>query len=350
MHNPESVTLWVKPAAAQLPHETATVLCDALTEGPALLKLAANWESRGYRVGWQSAPALAEPHDWNAAPPKGGFQWPEKPTVLALVPHWRCEQWLARSLNSLRQQTQPLTHIVVIDDASAQPPLEIVQALSGDGLPEVTLLQATARVGPYQLIQSVIERTNYTAYLFQDADDWSSCDRLEILLHTARQSRAEIVGTQEIRVLEPSGQLQSVGYPLDVNAALAQKPGHALLHPTSLVTKNVVQRLGGFATGLKFGGDTEFLLRAHWRSRIVNCDRYAYFRRKRPHSLTTAIATGLDSPVRQTLLKDLKQRAIALKQQAALSKPLDLRPMQQAPPIALKHLWGPSLQCLHESF
>jgi hypothetical protein len=351
------VNLWVTPPAAQLPTETATVLCEALPNGPHLLQLAADLEAQGEAQGhltrWQSAPAMAEPHRWQPAPInhinhgfQRQFQWPEQPTVLALVPHWRCERWLKRCLQSLRQQTQPLTHIVVIDDASAQPPLEIIQSLSGDGLPEVTLLQATARVGPYRLIQSVIDRTNYTAYLFQDADDWSSCDRLEILLKTARQSGAEIVGTQEIRVLEPSGQLQAVGYPLDVNEALAQKPGHALLHPTSLVTKNVVQRLGGFATGLRFGGDTEFLLRAHWRSRIVNCDRYCYFRRKRPNSLTTATATGLDSPMRQALLKDLKQRAIALNQQAALGEPLDLRPLQQAPPVELKYLWGPSLQFL----
>ncbi len=344
MGTPKSMTLSVTPATAQLPKDTATVLCEALTEGPELLQRATDWETQGYQVRWQSAPAMTEPHHWEAKPSNRGFQWPEKPTVLALVPHWRCEQWLARSLNSLRQQTHPLTHIVVIDDASSQPPLEIIQSLSGDGLPEVTLLQAASQVGPYRLIQSVIERTHYTAYLFQDADDWSSCDRLEILLHTARQSGAEIVGTQEIRVLEPSGQLQAVGYPLDVNAALAHKPGHALLHPTSLVTKSVVQRLGGFATGLRFGGDTEFLLRAHWRSRIVNCDRYCYFRRKRPDSLTTAAATGLDSPIRQTLLRDLKQRAIARSQQAALGKPLDLRPLQQAPPVDLKHLWGPALQ------
>ncbi|MGB0562872.1 MAG: glycosyltransferase family 2 protein [Spirulinaceae cyanobacterium] len=281
------------------------------------------------------------------------YSWPDSPRILALIPHWCCEPWLGRAIASLLAQSHPLTQIAVIDDASPEPPLEIVKAC-----PEVTLLQAAERVGPYRLIQSVIDRTDYDAYLFQDADDWSSYDRLATLLQTARNHGAELVGSQEIRVLEDSAlehfalehsasdnpaQLQAVGYPLEVNLALSQAPGHALLHPTSLVTRSLVQRLGGFATGLRFGGDTEFLLRAHWQARIVNSPGFCYFRRKRPDSLTTDPVTGLDSPARQALTQQMKQRAIAHAEAFAQGQPLDLRPMQTEGAIALKHCWGPEL-------
>ncbi len=265
------------------------------------------------------------------------YQWPKSPTVLVLIPHWRCERWLRCCLNSLIEQTHPPTNIVVIDDASTPPPLSIVQ-----DFPTVTLLTTPQQVGPYRLIQSAIDATDYDAYLFQDADDWSSADRLETLLETARHHGAELVGSQEMRILEPESITQAVDYPLDVNAALRQSPGHPLLHPTSLVTRDLVQRLGGFATGLKFGGDTEFLLRAHWVARIVNTPSYSYFRRKRPDSLTTAIDTGLDSPARQTLLKTLKQRAIG--HYAHPPTIADLPPLKTADPIVLTHLCGPSLR------
>jgi hypothetical protein len=150
------------------------------------------------------------------------------------------------------------------------------------------------------------------------------------------------VGSQEIRVLEPELVAQSIGYPLDVNQALNRSPSHPLLHPTSLVTRDLVQRLGGFATGLTFGGDTEFLLRAHWVARIVNSSRYCYFRRKRPDSLTTAIDTGLDSPARKALLQTLKQRAIG--HYAMPPDIADLRPLQTSDPIALTQLCGPALR------
>ncbi|MEM8638470.1 MAG: glycosyltransferase family 2 protein [Cyanobacteria bacterium P01_G01_bin.54] len=355
--NVPPITLKLHLPPVSLPTQTATVLAENLTDWR-IAGLPANVPPQGHL--WQIAAVCeaAQPVDWRTniegaiASPDNGlrmsamgqatnrpYTWPDAPTILALVPHWRCEPWLPGALASLSRQTHPPTQIVVIDDASPQPPLAIAQ-----NFPNVTLLQAPERVGPYGLIQSVIDHTDYDAYLFQDADDWSSGDRLATLLQTARHHGAELVGSQEIRVLENPAQFQAVGYPLDVNQALRPAPGHPLLHPTSLVTRSLVQRLGGFATGLRFGGDTEFLLRAHWQARIVNSPRFCYFRRKRPQSLTTDLATGLDSPARQALTQQMKQRAIANAQAFAQGQPLDLRPMYTASAIALKHCCGPPLR------
>ena len=357
-----AVTVKVLPPILPLPVNTASVLCEEITdwklhinktEMPASsyahpLQVTARFEAANRPVYWQSSAAVSDRAKvtLKRAAALGNvpqaYQWPAHPTILALVPHWKCELWLSRALASLLHQTHPLTHIVVIDDASAQPPLEIAKQFAN-----VTLLVASEHVGPYRLIQSVIDQTNYDAYLFQDADDWSSCDRLENLLKTARANGAELVGSQEIRVLESLSQLQAIGYPLNVNQALAHALGHPLLHPTSLVTRSLVTRSGGFATGLAFGGDTEFLLRVHWLARVVNSDRYCYFRRKRPHSLTTDPKTGLDSSARQSLIQAIKQRAIANHQavngQNSLDS-IDLRPLQVAPAVELLHKWGPFLR------
>ncbi len=266
-------------------------------------------------------------------------------TVLALVPHYRCETWLHRCLRSLVTQTRLPEGIVVIDDGSGNPPVTIVEEF-----PSVTLLRAPHQVGPYRLIQQVIDDTNYDAYFFQDADDWSTSDRLSNLLHAAEVSGAELVGTQELRVFEEESKLNPVVYPLDVNAALAEKPGHPLLHPSSLVARNLVQRLGGFATGLRFGGDTEFLLRAALVARIVNIPDYCYFRRKRVGSLTTAPDTGLDSPVRIELLKTLKNRALTNYTACRKGQLPCLEPLVKAEPIVLSHITGPQLSWVTDSF
>jgi glycosyltransferase involved in cell wall biosynthesis len=106
--------------------------------------------------------------------------------VVALVPHHACEAWLEHCLASLVAQTRPLDGIVVIDDASAEPPAHIVARFPG-----VTLLTAASNVGPYRLVQQVIDRTDADAYLFQDADDWSAPDRLErLLLASSRTVRS----------------------------------------------------------------------------------------------------------------------------------------------------------------
>lgn len=258
--------------------------------------------------------------------------------VLALIPHYGCETWLNQCLKSLLNQTRPLDGIVVIDDASPQPPVSIVEEF-----PNVTLLRSPLNVGPYRLIQQVIEDTDYDAYLFQDADDWSARERLEKLLYTAQETGAELLGTQEFRILEEQSLLIPVCYPLNVNQALAEKPGHPLLHPTSIVTRDLVMRLGGFATKLRFGGDTEFLLRAALAAKIANLPYYCYFRRKREGSLTTAPKTGLNSLARNELLSKLKHRALANYAALREGKQLCLSPLEKDLPIQLSHVTGPKL-------
>ena len=368
----ESVTITVSVPDRKLPLETASVLSKegiewtltnsaevqielsdllgtnwganwgANCDDQNVLKVADSLESAGFSLRWRSFSRAANHHYKDKTESSRPFyNWPREPAVLAVVPHWQCERWLGRCLRSLTHQTHPLTNIVVIDDGSDVPPLEIVKAFA-----QVTLLASplSQQVGPYRLVQSVIANTDYTAFLFQDADDWSVCDRLQTLLATARAHSADITGSQEIRVIEPERCLQTVGYPVNVNAAMAHAPGHGLLHPTSLVTQHILQKVGGFATGLRFGADSEFLLRAHWIARTVNSPRYCYFRRKRPKSLTTAQQTGLESPERIKLTSKIKEKAIERAQAIKNGERPDLSPLSVMPLIELEHLLGPKLR------
>ena len=108
----------------------------------------------------------------------------ERSSVCAVIPHHACEAWLAQAIESLLEQSRPPERIVVIDDASQVPPVDLVAAF-----PDVTLLGVDVNGGPYRLVQSVVDATDFDAYLFQDADDWSAPDRLEILLATGAEHR-----------------------------------------------------------------------------------------------------------------------------------------------------------------
>lgn len=259
--------------------------------------------------------------------------------VLALIPHFKCEEWLDDALASLEEQTRPLDGIVVIDDASDAPPLDILERH-----PRVTLLHAERNVGPYRLVQQVIEETDYDAYLFQDADDWSAPDRLEKLLAAGERSGAELIGTQEIRVFCEEPEVAPIAWPLDVHTQFESKPtAFPLLHPTSIVTRDLVMELGGFASGLRFSGDAELLRRARFVARVENVADHCYYRRIRENSLTTAEATGLKSPVRQQVMELLWERARANAARAAAGQEPDLSPIRTAPPVRLRQLAGPAL-------
>jgi hypothetical protein len=258
--------------------------------------------------------------------------------VCAVVPHYGCEQWLDDALTSLRDQTRPLDAIVVVDDASQVPPTDVVGAHAG-----VTLVTTRENGGPYRAVQAVIDATDFDAYLFQDADDWSAPDRLAVLLAAADETGAELIGTHEIRVDE-HGDVLAVPYPGDVNAALTESPGaYALLHPSSIIGRDLLARLGGFATGLRFSGDLELLDRAGHAATVRNVAHPAYYRRRRAGSLTTAPETGLRSTQRISLHRELSAMARWRHAQAKAGRPLDLRPLRTAPPAALEHLLGPRL-------
>lgn len=260
--------------------------------------------------------------------------------VAALVPHFQCEEWLPDCLDSLVAQTRPLDAIYVIDDGSGCPPVEIVSRY-----PQVTLLESSENVGPYRLVQQVMNDTDYDAYLFQDADDWSSADRLELLLREAERTGAELIGTQEVRVGCDVGDAWTFNYPLDVNEALRAVPyKYALLHPTSLVSRDLVCRLGGYSSGLRFSGDREFLARAAHVAIVRNIPNYCYFRRKRGGSLTTNPDTSIGSPARTRLHQVLNEWAKENASSRDSGSPVALFPYVSGPPVRLRVVAGPQNQ------
>jgi glycosyltransferase involved in cell wall biosynthesis len=260
-------------------------------------------------------------------------------TVLALIPHFECEEYLDDTLASLTAQTRPLDGIVVIDDHSGEPPLDIVRRHPG-----VTLLRSDQNVGPYRLVQQVIDDTDYDAYLFQDADDWSAPDRLERLLEHAEREGADMIGSQEVRIFCDEPQAIPIQWPLDGNEPFQERAtAFPLLHPTTLVSRALLKAAGGFSSGLRFGGDAEFLRRAHYVGRCVNVPHHGYFRRVRRGSLTTAPATAIGTPARKELMEETFARANANAEAVARGEQPDLTPLRTGPRVGLERLAGPRL-------
>jgi hypothetical protein len=322
---------WAAPAAL-----LRAVLQDP-PESLDLYAVEASLARRGMAVGFLSAPAFTAevggPPIAAGAPPLS-----RDATVLAVVPHYRCEAWLPACLRSLVRQTRPLQAIAVIDDASAEPPVDIVAAFPG-----VTLLRSGENVGPYRLVQTIIERTRFDAYLFQDADDWSSDDRLALQLAAAERTGAELIGGQEVRFHQSDRLAFGCAYPLDAGTSLRTRSLMALLHTASLVSRDLVMRIGGFSAGMRFGADAEFQLRAHHVAHAINVRRYCYFRRAREGSLWTAAETGHASAVRRDQATEIHARAVANAERAARGEAPDVTPLRPAGPVALEHLAGPAL-------
>jgi len=240
---------------------------------------------------WQSIP-LSTSSDENPLSSKPSILSTTS-SVLAVISFHRCEEWLHACLTSLVQQSRPPDHIVVVDDSSPALPIALLEAF-----PDVTLLSTTRNIGPEKILNNIIKATDYDAYMVQDADDWSAYDRLELSLRAAERTGAEFIGTHEFRLNQEKTQIELCRYPADVNQAMAQSPGHYLLHCTSLIARSLAMRIGGFNESLRLAADTDFVHRAWPQGSIVNLPAFSYFRRVRPGSLTTEPATGQKSAAR----------------------------------------------------
>ncbi|MFM2294138.1 MAG: hypothetical protein RLZZ350_551 [Verrucomicrobiota bacterium] len=263
----------------------------------------------------------------------------KKSSVLAIVTHHERESWLEQALTSLTAQTHPPDNIVVIDDGSAKPPLAILKKF-----PQTTLLAAPENVGPYRLLQTIVNLTNYDGYLIHDADDWATPDLLALLLAEAEKSGAEIIGPQFDHVHE-DGRHEPVARPLNASAAYAADPtSHFICFGASLISRKLLRRLGGFASGLRFSGDAEFFRRASHVAKLANIPQTCYFHRKHPGSLTQRLDTGMNSPARKELDDALKARANENAAAVAAGRPPNLDPFATGTPVELKHLCGPTLR------
>ena len=140
-----------------------------------------------------------------------------------------------------------------------------------------------------------------------------------------------------------SRQVLTCAYPLDAGRAIRTNGFAAILHPSSLVSRDLVVRVGGYASGMRFGGDAEFQMRARHVAHAVNIARYCYFRRRREGSLWTSAETGRDSAARRAQWVPIATQAAENDAKVARGEKPDLTPFRIAGPVALDHVAGPVL-------
>jgi hypothetical protein len=178
-------------------------------------------------------------------------------------------------------------------------------------------------LGPYVIRQELALRSSEPLLAFHDSDDISCTDRFSALYTEMRRTQTELIGCHELRVDEINREVSAIRFPLDATEGLRRCYGHALLHPTSMVTREGFLEAGGFSTTFAISSDTQFLLRCYFKLRIRNVDGFFYIRRRHPAALTVAPDTNMDAPMRVYLtqcweknFEAVKRRKIALDQSA----------------------------------
>jgi glycosyltransferase involved in cell wall biosynthesis len=227
--------------------------------------------------------------------------------VTVLLPHYRCEPYLAEAVASILAQELRDLALVVVDDASPDDGWrDVLEPFRRD--PRLVVLQSSHNVGPYRLKNQLLARVRSPFVAFQDADDRSAPRRLALQVAALERGRADIVGCSFTYVAADGTALRQKRMRRNVNLWLRLGKKFVALHGSLVATRVALLALGGFDGTTRYGADDELLWRAAQVCRIRNLPELLYDYRLRGQSLTGAPETGHGSPARRAYAEAMRAR------------------------------------------
>lgn len=190
---------------------------------------------------------------------------PDDPSVAVVIPAFNAAATIRRALASVLGQTQPPTHIVVVDDGSTDDTFDIVARYG----PTVTVIrQENAGVSVARNVGVAACDTTWVAFLDAD-DEWlpAKLERQREVLAAHPKLQWCFAQFEEMTVrgwapVEPQGDRRRrvVDKPIVPFLALVER---GILTPPSgaMVRRALLQDLGGFQYDLKVSQDRDLWLR-----------------------------------------------------------------------------------------
>jgi glycosyltransferase involved in cell wall biosynthesis len=109
----------------------------------------------------------------------------QQPLVSVIIPCYNVEKYVSKAIHSVLQQTYPNMEILIVDDASTDRTLEIIKGFTDSRIKRIALEQNTRKIGAVNL---AIEKAQGEFIAFQDADDWSETNRLQLQVNALLQN------------------------------------------------------------------------------------------------------------------------------------------------------------------
>jgi len=249
----------------------------------------------------------------------------KKPLVSVVIPVFNGASFIARAVDSVFVQTCKDFEIIIVDDGSTDDTGAVLAELAKTS--EIICLHQK-NAGPAQARNAGIQSATGEYIAFLDCDDIWFPEKLEAQL-------AILVGNSQVglvhsnyEVIDPSGrfiQHAKAGQSRDV-LHKAFTDGHAPLLSTTIVSRDLLERVGGFDPSLWVSEDSDLLLRLYEMTKFECIDRVLVHKFQQLHG-EEDIPSGEGSyrenvlSSRERFLTRVQNRSILNKeQQAALDR------------------------------
>lgn len=174
---------------------------------------------------------------------------------------------LPRCLESIRRQSYPHRELIVMDAASTDGTVAILEAE-----PSVAYWESEPDRGIYHAWNKALVHATGEWVLFLGADDcFADDDALAALVAAAGSAPEADLIVARMAVVDAAGAVRgTVGTPWDWER---MKRGQHIAHPGALHRRRLFEVHGGFDEGFRISGDYDFLLRLGPSARVSFLDR-----------------------------------------------------------------------------
>ncbi len=223
--------------------------------------------------------------------------------VTVSIPYFGCADTIRRAVESILGQVHRDLTLVVVNDGD-ESPWRLLEDIDDERLIRFDL---QSNRGRYFADAVVLNATDSTYFLVQDADDWSEPERISTLLQYLHKEQAVGAfsasknhyerGQKGKRIIRqrPNQRLE-----------LSERLVHHIDH-TGLYEVSALHAIGGYYGGFRVGYDTLITNLLLMTGRLAFTDDVLYHRFIRASSLTKGLPTRVGSEMRANALSRLRQ-------------------------------------------
>ncbi|WP_088240717.1 glycosyltransferase family 2 protein, partial [Calothrix rhizosoleniae] len=186
--------------------------------------------------------------------------------ISVVMPAYNASEFIDAAIESILNQTYRDFEFIIINDASTDNTLDIINAYAAKDT-RIKVLNQPKNAGYTQAIKWGIKEAKYQWIARMDADDISLPERLQKQIEAANKNPNVVVWGTYIRHINSQGDIVSngvsVGAKTEADFHENIDNGHlvSLPHPTWLVKKEVLIKSGGYDSSFEPAEDFELLSR-----------------------------------------------------------------------------------------
>ncbi len=210
-----------------------------------------------------------------------------KPLISVIMPAYNAEKYIRQAIDSILNQTYSHIELLIADDASKDRTKSIIDSYTDK---RIKTFHNEKNLGYLQTCNKLFGKAEGEFMAFQDADDLSTPDRLEVQLKVLNaNSSLGAVGCNQTAIDTENNEMFSSHYPLTHEDILKKIPDYFAVIPNSyLFTREVYNKIGGYHEFFNRMGAEDY----YWtylimeKFRLENIQKPMYLYRYNPNSIT----------------------------------------------------------------